>query len=200
MSNGSADQVGIDSSGWSSTNIIKMLASGQGRPAAILLAMLWVAFHVWLGDRYWAPARHTVFDAYQRLFPREVDQLPVAIVDIDDASLVALGQWPWPRTRLARLIEATRQMGALVIGLDMVMPEVDRTSPSVFIAERPELSPSLQDELAKLPSNEAILAETLRRVPSVIGRVGTIESGGGETQPDWQTAVRVYGEGLAEFR
>ncbi len=196
MSIASGDHVGLHPRGWSSTNIIKILTGGQGRPAAILLAMLLVAFHVWLGDRYWAPARHTVFDAYQRLFPREVEQLPVVIVDIDDASLVALGQWPWPRTRLARLIEATRQMGALVIGLDMVMPEVDRTSPSVFVAERPELSPSLQDELAKLPSNEAILAETLRRVPSVIGRVGTIESGGGEAQPDWQTAVRVYGEGL----
>jgi adenylate cyclase len=98
----------------------------------------------WLGERYWEPVRHMVFDMYQQVLPRRVEQFPVVIVDIDEASIAALGQWPWPRTRLARLLEATQQLGALAVGLDMIMPEVDRLSPSVFIAERPDISPGLQ--------------------------------------------------------
>ena len=42
---------------------------------------------------------------------------------------------------------ATHQLGALAVGLDMIMPEVDRLSP-MFIAERPDISPGLQRELA----------------------------------------------------
>jgi len=80
------------------------------------------------------PVRHVVFDMYQQVWPRRVARFPVVIVDIDEASIAALGQWPWPRTRLARLLEATHQLGALAVGLDMIMPEVDRLSPSEFIA------------------------------------------------------------------
>jgi adenylate cyclase len=111
-----------------------LLTRGQGRPLALVLALLMAACHVWLGDAAWQAARHAVFDAYQRTFPRVVEQLPAIIVAIDDASLAALGQWPWPRTRLARLVEATRQLGALVVGIDMIMPEADRLSPEVFSA------------------------------------------------------------------
>ena len=138
----------------------------------MVVALLLAVFYVWLGERYWSPVRHPIFDAYQRAFPRQPQRRPVVIVDIDEASLAKLGQWPWPRTRLARLIDATSQLGALAVGLDMVMPEPDRLSPSVLIDDRPDLPPALRDELARLPSNDAILAETLHRVPSVIGRVG----------------------------
>ena len=58
----------------------------------------------------------------------------------------------------------------------MLMPEADRLSPGVFIAERPDVSPALQHELAQLPSNDTLLAETLQRTPTVLGRAGTPES------------------------
>ena len=157
---------------------------------AVLLAILYAG----LGESYWRPVRHIVFDAYQRAFPRQIERLPVVIVDIDDASLAALGQWPWPRTRLARLIEAVRRMGALVVGLDMVMPEDDRLSPQAVIADRPELGATLRAELGRLPSNDALLAETLRQVPSVVGRVATKAPMATKATSDWQTPMRVHGE------
>jgi adenylate cyclase len=80
-----------------------------------------VLFHLALGERAWSPMHNLLFDAYQRLMPRQVLRYPVVIVDIDDASLATLGRWPWPRTRLARLVEATHRSGALAIGFDMVM-------------------------------------------------------------------------------
>jgi len=50
------------------------------------------------------------------------------IVDIDEKSLRQYGQWPWPRYRIALLLDKLRKLGALSIGLDMLFAEEDRTS------------------------------------------------------------------------
>jgi len=57
----------------------------------------------------------------------ESSSLPV-IVDIDERSLKQYGQWPWPRYRIATLIDKLRNLGALSIGLDMLFAEEDRAS------------------------------------------------------------------------
>ena len=49
--------------------------------------------------------RNSLFDQYQRWHPRDEVSAPVRIIDIDEASLARLGQWPWPRTRLADLVD-----------------------------------------------------------------------------------------------
>jgi CHASE2 domain-containing sensor protein len=144
VSSAPAEAAAVPPGGWSCLRMFRWCAGGHGRPAAIMATMVLALCQGWLGERYWEPVRHMVFDMYQQVLPRRVEQFPVVIVDIDEASIAALGQWPWPRTRLARLLEATQQLGALAVGLDMIMPEVDRLSPSVFIAERPDISPGLQ--------------------------------------------------------
>lgn len=58
------------------------------------------------------------------------------LVGIDEESLMAFGQWPWPRYRLAMLVEYLQGLGASVIVLDLLMPEPDRTSPEVIRMER----------------------------------------------------------------
>src|SRR5687767_13827896 len=81
--------------------------------------------------RIWDPApvarlRAVVFDTYQQISPRAYDpNLPVRIVDIDEESLTRIGQWPWPRTVLAELVNKLRENGAAAIGFDMVFPEPD---------------------------------------------------------------------------
>jgi len=57
----------------------------------------------------------------------ESSSVPV-IVDIDEKSLQQYGQWPWPRYRIAILLDKLRNKGALSIGLDMLFAEEDRTS------------------------------------------------------------------------
>lgn len=49
----------------------------------------------------------------------------VVIVAIDESSLKREGRWPWPRTRLAKLVDRLSQSGAAVIGLDLLFPEKD---------------------------------------------------------------------------
>src|SRR5690349_17525770 len=68
--------------------------------------------------------RDGAFDTFHRIKPREVPaDMAVRIVDIDDAALAAHGQWPWPRTIIARLVERLVEKGALVIAFDVVFAE-----------------------------------------------------------------------------
>lgn len=48
---------------------------------------------------------------------------PVAIVDIDDKSLKEEGRWPWPRSKLAALVNQLQQQGAAVIAFDVFFSE-----------------------------------------------------------------------------
>jgi adenylate cyclase len=189
-----ADSNDISVRRWSFAPVVRWFTGGQGRPAAIALVVLLSLFYIALGERAWSPIRNLLFDAYQRVMPRQISRYPVVIVDIDDASLAALGRWPWPRTRLARLIDATHRSGALAVGLDIIMPEADSLSPGGLLVDRQDVSPGLQDALAKLPSNDTILAQTLRRIPTVIGRAA-IADGEAQSKPEHgQTPVVIIGE------
>src|SRR6478752_8921619 len=70
--------------------------------------------------------RNVAFDYYQRLKPRvPADDMPVRIVDIDEAALAEYGQWPWPRTLVAELVDKLVEGGAAVIAFDAVFAEPD---------------------------------------------------------------------------
>ncbi|WP_374652466.1 CHASE2 domain-containing protein [Dongia sp.] len=47
----------------------------------------------------------------------------IAIIVVDDRSLAKFGQWPWPRAKLAEIIEYLRLAGAKTIGLDLLLSE-----------------------------------------------------------------------------
>jgi adenylate cyclase len=59
----------------------------------------------------------------------------VTVVDIDRATLKTVGPWPWPRTRLARLLAAVAANKPAVIGLDVLLADPDRLSPAVLARE-----------------------------------------------------------------
>ena len=80
--------------------------------------------------------RDFAFDSFQRLQPRAYHpETPVRIVDIDEAALAAFGQWPWPRTIVARLIDKLTEKGVAVIAFDVVFAEADRSSISHMIRD-----------------------------------------------------------------
>lgn len=113
------------------------------------------------------------FDALQRIKPRpyNAEEMPVRVVDIDDPSLEKLGQWPWPRTLMADLIERLTKAGAVVIAFDGMLAEPDRTSPSAVAEQIPSVAadPVLKERLSGLPDNDKILADTIKRSPMVLG-------------------------------
>jgi adenylate cyclase len=130
--------------------------------------------------------RVRVFDFFQVLHPREATQRPVVIVDIDEKSLNSIGQWPWPRTRIADIITRLTQMGALVVAFDVVFAEPDRTSPSIAADTFRNLDEATRTKLRSLPSNDATLADAFRKARVVVGESGlpfAVAEAGGAQQP-----------------
>ncbi len=121
--------------------------------------------------------RNGLFDQYQRWQPRAVPAEPPAIqiVDIDEASLARLGQWPWPRTRMAELLDRLREAGAAVVVFDVLFAEPDRTSPA-RIATQPGIPEALSRQLAQLDDHDHQFAVALARQPTVLGFATTAEA------------------------
>lgn len=113
--------------------------------------------------------RYAAFDGYQALAPRERTQNPVIIVAIDEAALAAYGQWPWPRDRLAELIEKIGAQAPRAVGLDLVLPEQDRLSPENIAQRYRRDDPGLADRLSRLPANDDLLGAALTATQSVLG-------------------------------
>lgn len=115
--------------------------------------------------------RNKVFDYYQNASPRPYVDTSVRFIDIDEESLKRIGQWPWPRTTLAKLTQNLTTAGAAVISFDMAFPEPDRTSPELIARSLP---PGMEwdatrTQLSGLPNNDAEFAKTLKQTPTVLG-------------------------------
>lgn len=47
----------------------------------------------------------------------------IVLIDIDDQSLAALADWPWPRRLYADLVNTLHELGTKTIALDVILPE-----------------------------------------------------------------------------
>ncbi len=102
-------------------------------------------------------------------FPAE---LGIVIVEIDESSLLKYGQWPWPRDLIARLLKSIQEAGAASIGIDIIFPEKDRSSPQNrqdplsesinYLTDTPDIPVDPTD-------HDRILAEQLASGPFVLG-------------------------------
>ncbi|RVT91079.1 CHASE2 domain-containing protein [Sphingomonas crocodyli] len=140
-----------------------------GIGAALIAALISLA----VGDRMSRP----VFDAWQRLAPRDLSASNVRVVLIDGESLKQLGPWPWPRYHLARLTQAIAAQKPAAIGFDMLFPEPDRVSPETFAALYPELSPASAAEVRALVSMDQPFGQIIGSAPVVLGRAGVRQDG-----------------------
>jgi adenylate cyclase len=117
--------------------------------------------------------RVRTFDGFQRIQPRaKMAKSPVVIVDIDDRSLAKLGQWPWPRTRIADLVAGLARLGAVAIGFDILFPEPDRLNPDIAADTFHGLDEETREKLRGLPSNDQVLADAMRRTRVILGETG----------------------------
>lgn len=112
--------------------------------------------------------RNAIFDQFQRWHPRAYHDVGVRIVDIDDESLNRLGQWPWPRDQVAKLVTQLDRAGAASIAFDVIFAEPDRTSPSAFLRRWPLPSTS-RTQVAALPDPDEQFALALHNGRTVLG-------------------------------
>lgn len=141
----------------------------QAGPLAIgILALLLMLALRGLDPAFLAAQRATGFDTLQRLWPRPAtDGLPVRIVDIDEKSIRQLGQWPWPRDQLARLVNELAGLGAAVIAFDIVFPEEDRMSPARLL-KNPAFASLRNGSATSLPDFDREFAAAISGKPVVL--------------------------------
>lgn len=121
---------------------------------------------------------NAVYDALLRALPESAPDGQVVIVNVDERSLSALGQWPWPRARIAQLIENLRDLGASAIGMDVIFAEAER-------AQDPARS---SDTTGR---TDTVLARALREGRVVLGYAMTFESVEPKGRPCGATPLRV---------
>ena len=119
-----------------------------------------------------ANLRNNAFDFFQNISPREsISSDAVIVIDIDEKSLQEIGQWPWPRSVLGKLVDKTYLSASL--GFDIVFAEFDRTG-SKELKKQYKDNPSLQNILNEVPDNDDIFARSIKNHGRVV--LGSIPS------------------------
>jgi len=116
--------------------------------------------------------RNLTFDQYQRILPREKSSQPVRVIDIDETSLAKVGQFPWPRSEFAKLVDELKDLGAAAIVFDIVFSEPDRLSPSRILAREDlkkwlDKSASLQTKVI-LTDNDVLFGKSISKAPVIL--------------------------------
>ena len=141
-----------------------------------------------------------MFDTFQRTAPRQYDRdAPVRVVGVDDESLTAYGQWPWPRTRLADLTDKLTALGASAIAFDFIFAEPDRLSFEnvVGLLPRGAALDELSRALANTPTDDQVFARSAAAAPVVFGMT-LVAAGGGRRTPQ-KAGLALAGDDPAPF-
>ena len=171
---------------------LQSLLARPGRVAALVSLLLLVILRL-LNPSPVVGLSQRSFDFGQQIAPRSYQPMAVRIVAIDDRSLAKYGQWPWPRTLMARLVSQIAKQDPLVLGVDIILSEPDRYSAKNLARLLPDLSPSIARQLDGLPDNDVLLAQAFERVPTVLGVSVTDDRALAPTAPLRITIVRQTG-------
>jgi adenylate cyclase len=139
--------------------------------AALVLVILAGATLIRLADPFFVQAlRLIAFDSYQKLGPATYNpDMPVRIVDVDEESLSRIGQWPWPRTTMAKLLDILGADGAAVVAFDILFSEPDRTSLEQALKQMtPAEAAALAPLIAGKESHDQSFADVIAKNPTVL--------------------------------
>lgn len=90
---------------------------------------------------------------FATLPPQRSRDFNLIIIDIDEQSIQQEGRWPWPRLKVARLLEQLQNNGVALIGMDVIFSE-------------PEINP-VQIIVDSTPLDKALLEQLLQLSPSL---------------------------------
>ncbi len=137
----------------------------------ILATLFFVALYT-IKPNLLQPVDFINYDLLLKNFPNNQASSRLVIVDLDEKSLNRYGQWPWPRYRVAELLDKIAARKPAVIGLDVLFAEPDRTSAGRLLKDLGDayrLNLTVDRLPGALSDNDRILAETLARGPFVLG-------------------------------
>lgn len=165
----------------------------------IFLSLLFFIFIVWLQTSSISSIHHVINELENIAYDWKIRaktltqhhkkfETAVIIVDIDDKSLAAEGRWPWPRDKLADLVQAIQAGGAAVTTLDLIFPQKETniasevlnefnkknlTTPSlqvIFDKIRPEFDYDIQLGRA-LTASDTVIGFGFHQEPTTVGQI-----------------------------
>ncbi|MGE8211080.1 MAG: CHASE2 domain-containing protein [Stenotrophomonas rhizophila] len=116
-----------------------------------------------------------VYDAYVGAWDYPPDPR-LLIVAIDDNSLQQIGQWPWPRSTHARLLDRLTEAGSARVVLDLMLSEPDRQD----AAQDADLAAAIRRNgrvvlpVLAAPASGPNMAEELLPIPLIAANAATL--------------------------
>jgi diguanylate cyclase (GGDEF)-like protein len=116
-----------------------------------------------------------VYDAYVGRWEYRPDPR-LLIVAIDDNSLQQIGQWPWPRSTHARLLDRLTEAGSARVVLDLMLSEPDRQD----AAQDADLAAAIRRNgrvvlpVLAAPASGPNMAEELLPIPLIAANAATL--------------------------
>lgn len=106
------------------------------------------------------------------LEPRQTEP-EIIILDLDERSMQAEGRWPWPRFKIARMVEKLAEGGAIVVAMDIMYsePELNPIDKVVSFLEKDQSDLSVIDAVAKHHSDanaDLRLSEAIQTTDTVL--------------------------------
>lgn len=140
----------------------------KGKYQALFLLFLLIfigssSAYLFLPD-YFQSLDSRIRDFYFKVRGPEKTSENIVIIDIDEKSIAKLGQWPWERDKVAKILDNLNSLGAGIIGLDIVFSEADKTSPN-------RVAKAWQLKADNLPDYDEVFATTIQRTPTILGFV-----------------------------
>ena len=86
----------------------------------------------------------------------------VIIVDIDEESLGELGQWPWSRNKVSKILENLTNANIGIIGMDIVFAEEDNSSPHSVLKK-------FGINKSDVPNYDLEFSQTIANSPIILG-------------------------------
>ena len=86
----------------------------------------------------------------------------VIVIDIDEKSLQELGQWPWSREKISKILNNLTDSKIGLIGMDIVFAEEDNSSPHKVFEK-------YNVEKENIPNYDEVFAKTIANTPTILG-------------------------------
>jgi adenylate cyclase len=158
----------------------KIARNRPGVFGGALVYLLFVAFQLLAPPEWFSIIRERGFDAVlwgdQRFRKVRQGKPSVVVVDIDRRTLAALGNWPWPRATMARLVGIVAAAKPDALGIDVLFSGPDPRSPAIATREPAGAAPG-----ASPADGDQRLAAAIGSAPTALG--STLEMASGQIAP-----------------
>ena len=120
---------------------------GRNSPGVVggtVACLIFVGFQLVAPPEWLSLIRERAFDAVLQcdlqLRDSPMGKPEVVVVDIDRRTLAALGNWPWPRATMARLVSAVAAGKPSALAIDILFAGPDPRSPATMMRQPNHLS------------------------------------------------------------